>query len=265
MKLNYEKSGSQGPVFLLGHGFPFDHTMWNAQIADLSKDFIVIAPDFRGMGKSSPSGSAVTSMEELADDLAELLDDIQIKKCSYCGLSMGGYVGWEFWLRHPQRLESFILCDSNAKCDTPDAAQNRLKTADRIEAENSCAFMAEIMKKNLMTNQTLASAESTDSVFSRYRKMVTENNPSGVASVARGMAQRKNFTNLLQTVQIPMLVLAGELDLLSPPEAMKELTDAIPNAQLALIPNAAHLAPMEQPESVNQAIRQFLNSIPSEQ
>ena len=121
------------------------------------------------------------------------------------------------------------------------------------------------MKKNLMTNQTLASAESTDSVFSRYRKMVTENNPSGVASVARGMAQRKNFTNLLRTVQIPMLVLAGELDLLSPPEAMKELTDAIPNAQLALIPNAAHLAPMEQPESVNQAIRQFLNSIPSEQ
>lgn len=263
MKLNYEKSGDRGPALLLGHGFPFDHTMWSAQLAELSRDFVVIAPDFRGMGKSVPSGNRVTELAELADDLAELLDDLQIEKCSYCGLSMGGYVGWEFLSRYPHRLESFILCDSNAGCDAPETARNRLKTAERIQEERSCAFLADGMKKNLMTDQTLADEGNPDGVFARYRRMVTENNPQGVASVARGMARRRAFTDVLSSIRIPMLILAGEQDVLSPPGAMKELADAIPNAKISLIPHAAHLAPMEQPDCVNQAIREFLNSLVS--
>ncbi len=261
MKLNYEKSGDHGSALLLGHGFPFDHTMWSAQLAELSKDFVVIAPDFRGMGKSPFSGADATTMADLADDLVELLDDLQIEKCSYCGLSMGGYVGWEILRRNSHRLESFILCDSNAGCDTEEGARNRLRTADRILEEKSCAFLADVMKKNLMTDQTLADEEKEDGVFARYRRMVVENNYLGTASVARGMARRSAFTDRLNSIRIPMLILAGEQDVLSPPEAMKELADAIPNAKISLIPHAAHLAPMEQPERVNRVIREFLNAL----
>ncbi len=276
MKLNYEKRGTGPMVLLLGHGFPFDHRMWEAQLAGLSDEFTVLAPDLRGMGKSSPSGLPLTTMADMADDLAELLDSLGIEKCTYCGLSMGGYVGLEFWSRHAARLERFILCDSNARCDTPEAAANRLLTADRIETGASCAFMAEGMKKNLMTDATLRAAEEpngggpagngdsagseslANGVYSVYLRMVSENSPQGVAAAARGMAQRRDFTQLVTQFDIPVLVLTGELDVLSPPSAMEELARSIPGAELAVIPNAAHLAPMEQPEEVDRAIRAFL-------
>ena len=263
MKLNYEKRGTGPTVLLLGHGFPFDHRMWEAQLAGLSDEFTVLAPDFRGMGKSSPSGTPLTTMADMADDLAELLDSLGIEKCTYCGLSMGGYVGLEFWSRHAARLERFILCDSNARCDTPEAAANRLLTADRIEKEASCAFMAEGMKKNLMTDATLRTAEDpnggpANGVYSVYLRMVSENSPQGVAAAARGMAQRRDFTQLVTQFDIPVLILTGELDVLSPPSAMEELAHTIPGAELAVIPNAAHLSPMEQPEEVDRAIRAFL-------
>ena len=273
MKLNYEKRGTGPKVLLLGHGFPFDHRMWVAQLAGLSDEFTVLAPDFRGMGKSTPSGAEITTMAEMADDLAELLDSLGIEKCTYCGLSMGGYVGLEFWSRYAERLERFILCDSNARCDSPEAAANRLLTIERIEKEASCAFMAEGMKKNLMTDATLQAAENAsaeklsagdpdgdkpDCVYSVYLRMVSENQPLGVASVARGMARRRDFTRIVSNFDVPVLILTGELDVLSPPSAMEELAASIPGAELAVIPNAAHLAPMEQPEAVNRAIRAFL-------
>ncbi|MBQ4144308.1 MAG: alpha/beta fold hydrolase [Thermoguttaceae bacterium] len=260
MKLNYEKRGTSPTVLLLGHGFPFDRRMWEAQLAGLSDEFTVLAPDLRGMGKSAPSGATLTTMADMADDLAELLDSLGIEKCTYCGLSMGGYVGLEFWSRHAARLERFILCDSNVRCDTQEAAANRLLTAERIEKEASCAFLAEGMKKNLMTDATLRAAEDPNGVYSVYHRMVSENSPQGVAAAARGMAQRRDFTQLVTKFEIPVLILTGELDVLSPPSAMEELARTMPEAELAVIPNAAHLAPMEQPEAVDRAIRAFLRN-----
>lgn len=257
MKLNYEKRGS-GPAILFGHGFPFDHTMWRAQLEGLSNDFTVIAPDFRGMGQSPASGEKVTTMGDLADDLNALLDQLGIEKCAYCGLSMGGYVGLEFWYRYTDRLEALILCDTNARCDSPEGAAKRLVTAEKLEMEKTCAFMVDGMKQNLMTPATLADAKNPQGVFAAYKKMVTENNPLGVASVARGMAQRRDFSEMAQEIFVPTLVLTGELDVLSPPSAMKSLAEKIPGADFVSIPNAAHLAPMEQPEQLNFEIQKFL-------
>lgn len=260
MKLYYEKNGS-GPAILFGHGFPFDHTMWGAQLDGLSGDFTVIAPDFRGMGQSPASGEKITTMAELADDLSALLDQLGIEKCAYCGLSMGGYVGLEFWRRHADRLEALILCDTNARCDSPEGAAKRLATAEKLEAEKTCAFMVDGMKQNLMTPATLADAENPLGVFAAYRKMVTGNNPLGVASVARGMAQRSDFSEAVRQISVPTLVLTGELDVLSPPFAMSALAETIPGGKFVSIPNAAHLAPMEQPEQLNIEIQRFLNGI----
>lgn len=257
MRLNYRKSGFGLKALLLVHGFPFDGRMWEAQIQGLSDEFTVIVPDMRGMGKSPASGTEVTTMAELADDAAELLDALGIETCTYCGLSMGGYVGWEFWKRHKNRLERLILCDSGAHCDSPEGAAKRLQTAEKMETEGNCAFLVEGMKKNLMTPRTLADGESP--VFTVFQKMVSENNPQGVASVARGMAQRLDFTEKLAEIQVPSLVLTGEFDVLSPPEKMKALAERIPGARFAVIPEAAHLSPMENPEKVNDEIRAFMN------
>lgn len=256
MRLNCEKVGSGAKTIVFVHGFPFDNRMWSAQLEELSDEFTLAAPDMRGMGKSAASGASVTTMAELADDVAELLDELAIEKCTFCGLSMGGYVGWEFWKRHSDRLERFILCDSGANADASEGAAKRLATAAKMEAEGTCAFLVDGMKTNLMTSQTLEDVHS--SVFSTFRKMVSENNPAGTAAVARGMAQRHDFTLELSEISVPTLVMTGVNDVLSPPAKMKAIADAMPNARFVEIPFAAHLSPMENPERGNSEIRAFM-------
>src|SRR5438094_4929210 len=124
--LNVEEVG-QGTPILFVHGFPLDHTMWRHQIADLSSDFRCIAPDLRGFGQSSVTAGTVT-MEQFADDLAELLEALHVTEpIVFCGLSMGGYIAWQFARRHAPRLKGLILCDTRADPDAPEAAADRLK------------------------------------------------------------------------------------------------------------------------------------------
>src|SRR5690606_29944369 len=98
-----------GPVLLLVHGFPLDHQMWQPQLDALSADFRVIAPDLRGFGATGLTTDTELperiTMEQLADDMARLLDALAIDEpVHFCGLSMGGYVAWQFWRKYPERL-----------------------------------------------------------------------------------------------------------------------------------------------------------------
>src|SRR5262245_55947000 len=105
MSFNVLQRGSGTPLLFV-HGFPLDHTMWDAQVAEFSKDFRVIAPDLRGFGKSHVTPGTMT-MEQFADDLAALLDELRVTEpIVFCGLSMGGYIAWQFWRRHSSRLKA---------------------------------------------------------------------------------------------------------------------------------------------------------------
>ena len=105
------------PVLLCVHGFPLDHSMWSAQVAGLSADIRILAPDLTGFGET-PLTRDVLTMASLADDLAVWLDTQGIREpVVYCGLSMGGYVGWEMMTRHRDRLRGVILMDTRAVND----------------------------------------------------------------------------------------------------------------------------------------------------
>src|SRR4051812_47482628 len=121
LDLNVVQRGNGTPL-LLAHGYPLDHTMWRGQLDGLADGCRVIAPDLRGFGASGVTPGVVT-MEQLADDMARLLEALQIKDpIVFCGLSMGGYVAWQFALRHRPRLARLILCDTRAMADPPEAA-----------------------------------------------------------------------------------------------------------------------------------------------
>ncbi|MGE3777939.1 MAG: alpha/beta fold hydrolase, partial [Pirellulaceae bacterium] len=125
----------KGVPLLLVHGFPLDHTMWQKQLDDLSQVCRVVAPDLRGFGRSEVTPGMV-SMGQFADDLAALLDALQISEpMIFCGLSMGGYVAWQFWRRHRSRLRGLILCDTRSVADSPEAAAGRRTTADKVVAQ----------------------------------------------------------------------------------------------------------------------------------
>ncbi len=251
--LNIADVGS-GPTLLLVHGFPLDHSMWRHQLESLGDTYRVIAPDLRGFGASSGATDTIT-MEQLADDMAELLDALGIvEPITFCGLSMGGYVAWQFWLRHANRLARLILCDTRAIADSEEAARGRHDMANRVLSEGS-KVVAEAMLPKLFAEKTIR--EQADMVAAT-RQVMQATSPAAVAGTLRGMAQRPDMTSALADIDIPTLVICGEHDVISTADEMRSIAAALPNATFVEVPGSGHMTPLEGPETVNRAIRGFL-------
>ena len=197
-------------------------------------------------------------MEQMADDLAGLLDTMGIQEpVVFCGLSMGGYIAWEFWRRHRPRLAGLILCNTRAAADSPEAAANRRLMADRVLREG-LAPVADAMIPRLAAEVTLTCyPERVEAV----RRMIFSNDPRGIAAASRGMANRADSTSLLPQITCPTLLIAGQHDQLVPTAEMRAMAEAIPLARLVEISGAGHLAPIENPAEVNAAILSFVGGL----
>jgi len=256
--LAYVDRGEGTPVLLI-HGFPLDHTMWEAQIDALATKYRVLAPDLRGFGQSvaleQGDWDDVVTMERFADDLAALLQTIEVNRPAVVvGLSMGGYVALEFWRKHTERTKRLVLCDTRAAKDPPEVAAGRLETADQV-LRDGAASLAEGMILKLFPQSTITEQPELGEAF---RRMVSEADPRGIAAAARGMAERRDMTKLLQQIACPTLLIVGTWDIISPPEEMHAIAEAIPRAQFAEIPGCGHLSAMEKPEAVNRTLLEFL-------
>ena len=252
IQINVHDEG-QGKPILFVHGFPLDHQMWREQFP-LASDFRVIAPDLRGFGKTTVTEGTVT-METHADDLAALLDDLAIsEKIVLCGLSMGGYVAWPFHRKYGNRLRGLILCDTRAIADSPEAITNRRKLAATV-LEHGTEPVAAAMMPNLFAE---ASTEKRREAIELTRQTLIANSPTGIAAASLGMAERPDITPDLPGIETPTLLIVGEDDRISPVEEMQGIAEAIPKAELVVVPEAGHMSPLENPEPVNVAIHNFV-------
>ena len=243
-----------GPVLLLVHGFPLDHCMWHGQIEGLSDRCRVIAPDLRGFGQSG-GGGVILTMRQFADDLAALLEALDIREpVSFCGLSMGGYVAWQFWRRHATRLGRLILCDTRAEADTEETARARSMMVGRVLAEGA-SIAADAMIPKLFAKTTY---DEQPELVEAVRRTMLGTQPASIAAAQRGMAERPDMTGVLAHVGVPTLVICGEHDAISPPAEMRALAAAIPGGDYRQIAGAGHMAPLERPLDVNAAIGEFL-------
>ncbi len=246
----------RGPVVLFVHGFPLDHTMWIEQLSALAADYRVIAPDLRGFGGSAPV-EGVLSMEQLANDCAALLDVLGIHEpITFAGLSMGGYVAWQFALQHASLLGKLVLCDTRAAADNPAGVETRLKMAEHVLAHGTDA-VAEAMPLKIFGQHTL---EHRDDRVESIRATIRNTRPATIAAAQRGMAARPDVTALLPTIRVPTLVIVGEEDTISPRAEMQAIAESIPGARLQLISQDGHVGPLEQPGQVNRALCEFLRT-----
>lgn len=261
IELAYEDRGAGAPLVLV-HGFPLDHSMWAAQIEALSAVGRVLAPDLRGFGQSRAhetlDGSALVTMEQLADDLAALLDALDITApIVFGGLSMGGYVALQFARKHAARLRGLVLCDTRAAADAPDPAAARLAMADRVLREGP-GPLVESMLPRLFASDTI---QRRPEAVAGVRRVMMNTDPRTIAAASRGMARRPDSTPTLRDIACPTLVLVGEHDAISPPAEMRSIAAAVPHARFVEIPGSGHLAPLEAPDAVNAAIEGFLATL----
>jgi 3-oxoadipate enol-lactonase len=253
VKLNVVERGSGTPL-LLAHGFPLDHSMWRGQLDGLSDTCRVIAPDLRGFGQSSITPGTVT-MEQMADDLAALLDALKIAEpVVFCGLSMGGYVAWQFALRHRARLAKLLLCDTRAVADSGEAAAGRRKMAERVLTEGA-QVVADAMLPKLFAPESDIRERPW---VTETRQVILRSQPAGIAAALLGMAERPDVTQQLSQIDAPSLVICGQHDGIAPPAEMRQIAEKLADGSYVEIANAGHMAPLEQPAAVNAAIRAFL-------
>jgi pimeloyl-ACP methyl ester carboxylesterase len=246
-----------GPPVLLVHGFPLDHSMWNAQIAALAARHRVIAPDLRGFGQSSVTEGTVT-MEQFADDLAGLLDALGVReRIVFCGLSMGGYIAWQFYRKNAGGVRAMILCDTRAVADTPEARAARIDMSGRVLREGPEPVAQTMIPKLLAASTTALHPD----IVANVHRMIVANDPHGIAAAARGMAERPDATALLPGIGCPCLVIVGKFDAISTIEEMRSIAAKIPGATMVTIAGAGHLTPLEQPAQTTAAIEAFLSGL----
>jgi pimeloyl-ACP methyl ester carboxylesterase len=253
--LHYRDAGNAKDAVVFLHAFPLHSGMWTRQLSALEKRHRVVAPDYRGLGKSGAPPEA-TTMDLVAEDVQALLAHLRIERAAFVGLSMGGYVTFELYRRAPALFRGIVLCDTKASGDTDEGKAGREQFA-RTALERGLGWVADQMVPRLLR------PTPDPAVVKEVRHLVSDGTPAGVAAAQRGMARRPDSRPTLARIACPALVVVGEEDGLTPPAESEAMAKAIPGATLARIPAAGHLANVEAPDAFLAALAPFLNRLPA--
>lgn len=248
----------KGSPILFVHGFPLDHSMWKHQLNYWSERYRVIAPDLRGFGGSRAEDTESISMETYAEDLVEILNALEIAEpVIYCGLSMGGYIGWQFLMQSKSRLAALIQCDTKSAADPIEIARGRQLMAQQVMS-SGVEEPAQTMISKLFCQRT----------FDRQPELVNETlcimlqtDRRSVAAAQRGMSQRADMSNTLSSIDLPTLAICGAEDVITPPDEMRAMANQIEDSTFCLIPDAGHMAPLENPDAFHSAVDRFLSRL----
>jgi 3-oxoadipate enol-lactonase len=246
----------EGPPLVLLHPFPAHHGLWLPAAQALLSRYRVILPDLRGHGESEV-GDGPATMEKHAADLVRILDANEVGRAVFCGVSIGGYIVFEFWRRFRNRMEALVLCDTRSQADTSEGRAARLQSAANVLQQGVEAFVDSMIPR-LFGKSTVATRPD---VIEGARRMMLKMSPDGLAQVQRGMAERADSTPTLKTIDVPVLVLVGEEDALTPVADGEFMRQSVPKGQLRVIAKAGHFAIWEQPEEVGKVLRQFVDSV----
>jgi pimeloyl-ACP methyl ester carboxylesterase len=250
---SYVDRGRGIPVLCI-HGFPLDHSMWRGQYESAIPGVRWIAPDLPGFGASQFRPDIVT-MADYADWLVKFMRHLEVREpFVICGLSMGGYIAWEILRRHMPEVLAAVLADTRAAADTPEVARGRELMAQQVLEEGKSVVIDSILPR-LFSEST---QESQHHLVDQTRGVIESASREGIAAALCGMAQRRDMTAELGGLQLPILLICGEFDVITPLSGMQQIADALLNGKLVGIPEAGHMSPLENPQAVNAAMQEFL-------
>lgn len=244
IELAYTRRGKGGKPLVLLHGFPLDHHLWDQAADHLEGTFDLILPDLRGFGGSTTVDTPYT-MDDLASDIAGLLDQLGVEKAAIAGHSMGGYVALAFARLFPGRVSGLGLISSQVLADPPDRKEGRYKTAADV-AEKGIGGVVDAMTTKFTSNPELQSFA---------RKNMEGQSPAAFIGALKAMAERQDSTPLLASMKYPVLVLHGDADELIPVDRAREVRDAVPQARYVELKGVGHIPMMEAVDETVEALK----------
>ena len=246
----------EGPSVVLLHPFPANHEFWSPVADALSARYRLILPDLRGHGESEV-GEGPATMEKHAADLARVLDEANVGRAPLIGVSIGGYVIFEFWRKHRGRAAALVLCNTKAPADNPEARAGRLQAANDVLDRGTEPFFESMIPKLFGKTTRDTRPDLIDGAVRMMRRM----SPEDIAQVQRGMAARPDSVDTLKTINVPTLLVTGEEDIVTGVNEAELMRQHIPGSQLRVIPKAGHYSPWEQSAEAAKLFRQFLDSL----
>ncbi|TWB39749.1 3-oxoadipate enol-lactonase [Nitrospirillum pindoramense] len=247
--LSYRIEGpADAPPLVLSNSLGTAMAMWEPQLAALTRHYRVIRYDSRGHGASDAPAGPYT-MERLGQDVLGLLDELDIYRVRFCGLSKGGMVGQWLGINAGQRLERLVLANTAAYMGPPQGWQGRMEL---VTAQGMGAVTEAVIERWFTPGFVAAQPAAVD----RVRRLLLATQPQGYVgccAAIRDMDQRPQ----LPAIAVPTLVIGGTQDPATPPEKAEELHAAIKDSGLVML-NAAHLSNVEQAEAFTEALLTFL-------
>jgi 3-oxoadipate enol-lactonase len=253
-RLSYEVTGN-GPDVVLLHPFPLNHHFWDSVTPQLSTRYRVILPDLRAHGDSELGEGPVT-MQKLADDLSRLCREERVSNAFFVGVSIGGYLLFEFWHRYREQVAALVLANTRPGAEASEGKTNRLQLADRVLREGTSTFIEEMLSKLLSQTTRTNRPDIVDAA----RRMMQSMSAEDIAGVQRGMAERPDSVATLATINVPTLLLAGDEDSI-PLSDFELMRQRISGSRLHVIPQAGHYAALEKPAEFGALLRTFFDGL----
>ena len=249
----FDNGNKSGKCIIFVHAFPMNSRMWLEQVKYFEKNYRVITYDNRGFGKSESEGNY--TMDSHADDILDILEHLKIDKAVICGLSMGGYITLRTLEKAPDKFNGAILCDTKSEADTNEAKLKRAQQIKQIKTGGRDAFV-----KSFIENGISTASSKNQTIVNEINKIISEQSDFSICTALMTMAARADKTAFLEKLAIPVLIIVGEEDKLTPPENAISMNKHIPGSKLVKIPGAGHFTNIESPEIFNGTIAEFLKS-----
>lgn len=245
------RGGEYTHTVVLSHALGLDGSMWDLVANELARTCRVICPDTRGHGRSQIPSEPLT-LTELAADAARLIDELAGEPVVWVGLSMGGFIGQELALRHPDKVKGLVLANTTVGYNPAgrEAIAERIATIDAHGLQAiSTGTMHRFFSEAFRTNQAAAVA--------RHQRLLEATDPEGYTACAAAICEA-DFSGKLHKVRVPSLVISGSLDASLPADTALALARAIPGAQLVTLQGCAHLSAVEQPQAFAEVLGEFV-------
>lgn len=252
----YVAARGRGFPITLVHGFPLNHRIFDTQLRMLARAYRVLAPDLRGFGKTPFVGNDIT-IDTYADDIARVLDALEIEQTVLAGLSMGGYIAFAFWRRHRDRVRALILLNTRAGADSEEARARRFETIEAVQRDG-VEPLVQSMLPRLLSPVTYRGKKH---VVHKLEDIMRSSSREGVIAALKAMAYRPDSRPTLAEITVPTLILAGRDDAIVPVDEAEAMALAIPDARLHVVDHAGHLVTMERPRTTSRLIAAFLQEV----
>ena len=253
--LNIEVTGSLDlPKIIFSNSLGSDLRMWNPQVESMKDKYCIIRYDKRGHGNSSPAQGPY-SFDMLENDVIKIMDDLEIEKANFVGLSMGGMTSLGLALKHQKRFDKFVCCA--ARADMPKPMQDGWNQRIAVVKENGTAGVVNGSLERWYSEEFTKDPSNSD-VINLSKEMITNTSKEGYIGSCEAI-KKLDYLKELSTINKEILYISGEIDMGAPAMAMEEMHHLTPNSKYECISGAAHILNIECAEKVNNIILDFLN------